>query len=246
MVRNERFSRILCAVALACLSAFFAADAHAQNAEEILKKSRALYGSLNSYSDTGVVLVEYGTSSQDRHTFSTYFDRAPRHFLLEFHKQGGDRYVIWGDPDAFHTWWKTTGQQMDYPNPNNVPAISMSALNTKNTALKIPTLLYSKAQMGGDFNNFTDVEMDGTELIGNRRCYRLVGRASDTYGATGKEVNLRKMTLWIDTETMLIRQVREEAKAIAGQRNRTITVYQPQANPTIQDGKFHFTAPQPQ
>jgi outer membrane lipoprotein-sorting protein len=245
MIRNPRLTRLVFAGVLACLPALFLKAAHAQNADDILKKTRALYGGLSSYSDTGVVIVEYGSSSQDRHSFTTYFNRAPRHLLLDFKKQGGDQYVIWGDSDAFHTWWKTSGQVFDYPNPNNVPAISMSGLNTKNTALKIPTLLYSKAQMGGDFNNLADVELDGTEVIGNHRCYRLVGRTSDTYGATGKEVNIRKMTLWIDIDTMLIRQVREEAKAVAGQRNRTITTYQPQANPKLDDSRFKFNPPQP-
>src|SRR5215467_314755 len=102
------------------------AAAHAQNAESILQKARDTYAQLKSYADTGVMVHEYGTSSVDKHTFSTGFNRSPRHFLFDFHKQGGDRYVIWGDPDAFHTWWQATGQQTDYPNPNNAPAISLS------------------------------------------------------------------------------------------------------------------------
>jgi hypothetical protein len=215
--------------------------ARAESADEILRKSRATYAELKSYSDTGVVRVAYGTSSEDQHTFTTSFNRVPRHFLFEFRKQGGDRYIVWGDPEAFHTWWKTTDAQYDYPNPNNAAAISGSGQNTSGVVLKIPTLLYAKAPLGGDFNNFVDVALDGTEMVAGRSCYRLVGRVSDVYGATGKEVNVRRMTVWIDTDSSLIRQIREESKALPGQRSWTITTYQPKANPAIDAARFTFT-----
>jgi len=38
--------------------------------------------------------------------------------------------VIWGDPDAFHVWWKTTGQVTEYPNPKNTGAITLSDFPT--------------------------------------------------------------------------------------------------------------------
>jgi outer membrane lipoprotein-sorting protein len=215
----------------------------ADGAEQILQKMRDTYTAMKSYADTGVIVNEYGGIS-DRHTFSTSFSRAPRRFLLDFRKQGGDRYVIWADANAFHTWWKTTGQQTDYANPNNAPAISMSGRNTQNSGLKIPALLFSKVNLGGDFNNFADVALDGTEDVGGRRCNRLIGRASDRYAATDKEVNIRKMTLWIDAESSLIRQVREEWKGTPGSITRITTTYQPQANPTLDDAKFAFTPPQ--
>jgi outer membrane lipoprotein-sorting protein len=222
----------------------FGAMAHAQSVENILQKTRDTYAAMKSYADTGVIVREYGAT--DRHTFTTYFIRAPRHFLLDFKKEGGDRYVIWADADAFHTWWKTTAQQTDYANPKNAPAISLSGQNTGNSALKIPTLLYSKVDLGGDFNNFVDATLDGTEEIGGRRCYRVLGRASDSYAATSREVNVRKMTVWIDTESSLIRQIREEWKGAAGSVLRTTTTYQPQANPAIDPAKFNFVPPTPQ
>jgi outer membrane lipoprotein-sorting protein len=226
---------------MAATLALLAVSARAQSADSVLQKMRDTYGAMRSYSDTGVIVNEYGVT--DRHTFSTYFNRSPRHFLLEFNKQGGDRYVIWAEAEAFHTWWKITAQQMDYPNPNNAPAISMSGRNTTGAALKVPALLYSKVDLGGDFNNLADMALDGTENIGGQPCYRLVGRASDRYAATGKEVNVRKMTVWIDTSSSLLRQVREEWKAAGGGVSRVTTTYQPQANPTLDDAKFTFTPP---
>jgi outer membrane lipoprotein-sorting protein len=228
---------------LAAATVLTIAAARAQNTDEILKKMRDTYAAMGSYSDSGVVVNEYG--STDRHTFTTHFHRAPRHFMFDFRKQGGDRFVVWADPAAFHTWWRATGGQYDFPNPNNAAAISGSGQNTKGSALKIPTLLYSKAALGGDFNNFADVVLDGTEEIGGRRCYRLLGRASDSYAATGREVNSRKMTVWIDAGSFLILQILEEWKAPAGSRIRVTTTYLPQANPSLDDSEFRFTPPEP-
>lgn len=210
----------------------------APSADDIAQKMRDTYGTFSSYSDSAVIVREYGAT--DRHTFTTYFNRAPRHFLLDFHKQGGDRYVVWGDPDAFHTWWKTTQQTTDYPNPNNASAITLSGPPTQDAVMKIPTLLYSKANLGGDFTNFADAKLEENEAISGHSCYRVTGKASDRYAASGKEVNIRKMTLWIDTESFLLRQVREEWPPVGGTSTRMTTTYDPQANPTIEPAKFKF------
>jgi outer membrane lipoprotein-sorting protein len=214
----------------------------AQTAESILQKSRDTYGQLKSYADTGVVLYEYGTTSEDKHTFSTAFNRAPRHVLLDFHKQGGDRYVIWADPDAFHTWWKATGQKTDYPNPNNTGALSLSAPQTSGLALKIPTLLYGKA-FESAMLKMKDPGLAGAEDVEGHRCHRISGRASDVYGATGREVNIHQVTAWIDAESFLVRKMAEEFSAPPGQRNRVITTFEPQTNPTLDEAKFKFAPP---
>ena len=222
---------------------FLGSAAHAQSAESILQKTRDTYAQMKSYADSGVVLNQYGASSEDKHTFSTAFSRSPRHFLLDFHKQGGDQYVIWADADAFHTWWKTTGQQTDYPNPNNVPAIGMSGQNTAQVGLKIPTLLWGKA-FSSAMLNIHDPEVDGTEQVSGHPCHRVIGRMSDVYSATGKEVNIRKITVWIDAESFLIRKMTEDFKALPGQRSTVVTTYEPRANSSLDDAQFKFTPPQ--
>jgi outer membrane lipoprotein-sorting protein len=214
-------------------------------ADDIMQKARAMYVALRSYVDTGVVLYESG-SSKDRHTFTTLLNRSPRRFVLDFVKAGGDRYVVWGDPDAFHTWWKTTGQQFDYPNPDNTPALSQSGAHNYGVGNKIPTLLYGRAPLLSDFANFTDLEIEGTEDIGNRHCHRLSGTTRDVYAATGREVNVRKMTVWIDVESLLIRRVVEQWKTtLPGDIKRITTTYEPQANPTIDEKRLRFTPPEP-
>jgi len=213
-------------------------------AEDLFARSRAVYGSLQSYADSGIVLYESGPSIKDRHTFTTIFNRAPRRFVLDFHKLGIDRYVIWGDPDAFHTWWRTTGQRFDYPNPDNLPALNLS--DTKGVGHKIPSLLYGRAPLLSDFSNFTDLTIERTEDVGGRRCQRVAGTTREVYAATGKEINVRKMTVWIDVESLLIRKVVEEMKTtLPGDIWRLTTTYEPQANPTIDESRLRFTPPVP-
>jgi outer membrane lipoprotein-sorting protein len=97
--------------------------------------------------------------------------------------------------------------------------------------------------LGGDFASFAAGKLDGTEVIAGHRCYRLAGQASDSYAASGKEVNIRKMTIWIDAESFLIRQVREEWPPVGGTAPQMTTTYQPQANPPIEEAKFKFVPP---
>jgi outer membrane lipoprotein-sorting protein len=216
-------------------------------ADDIFARSRAMYASLLSYADTGTVDKQYGQggASHDRHTFTTYFKRAPRGYYFEFSKLGGvDRYVIWGDPQAFHTWWKTTVVKTDYPNPNNTGAFTGAGEQTAGSAMQITPLLYAKAQLPGALANFTNIRPSGTEEINGRPCYRLVGTTSESYAATGRVVNARDLTVWIDTESLLVRKVYEKPKdQVAGWLSSVTTTFVPQANPAIDNSRFRFTPP---
>lgn len=212
-------------------------------ADDLWQRSRAAYAALHSYVDTGTVLYEFGVSSQERHSFTTAFSREPRRFYFDFKKAGGDRYVIWGDTDAFHTWWKATDVAQDYPNPNNAGALSLAGPSTVGAASKIPTLLYAKAQLPGDFANVKDVSVAGTETADGHPCQRIVGTAYEVYGATGRQVNERKLTMWIDAESLLIRRVIEDWKPLPGQVSRRTTTFQPVANPPLDDSRFRFVPP---
>jgi outer membrane lipoprotein-sorting protein len=215
-------------------------------ADDVWQRSRAMYAALGSYADTGTVIEEYAASARDQHTFTTVFKKSPRGFLFDFKKQGGGRFVIWGDPDAFHTWWQTTGVRDDYPNPNNLGAFSTADFQTYSSAMKVPLLLYSKAPLQGTFTNFTDPMEDGTEVVAGRKCYRVVGITHDAYSATGREVNVRRLTIWIDAESLVIRKTLEEPRQqLPGQRSRRTTTYVPQINPALDASRFRFTPPEP-
>jgi outer membrane lipoprotein-sorting protein len=240
-----RLRAVLLAVSVLC--AAFCGYSRPVRADDspgaILQHARAVYGDLSSYSDSATVLKEYGVDSKDQQAFSTFFNRTPRHFLLDYRKQNGDRLVIWGDPEAFHSWWKTTGQVSDYPNPNNVAALTLNDFPTDGSITKIPTLLYPKASLAGALTHFDAASLNGTEDIGGQKCYRLAGQTYDVYGQSGKQVNFRKLTVWIDMQTFLVRQIREEGTPAAGSIDRTTTTYQPKANPAIAEGSFKFTPP---
>jgi outer membrane lipoprotein-sorting protein len=214
-----------------------------ESGDDIWTRVRAVYAGLKSYEDTGAVINEYGVDSVDKFPFAMRFSRSPRRFILDYNPQGA-RFVIWGDPDAFHTWWKTTGDQYDFPNPNNTGAFVGGPI--RGTGQKIPTLLYAKASLLSDFSNLTDLVNDGTEAVSGHKCHRLMGITRDVYAATTKEVNVRKMTLWIDAESLLIRKVLEEWKPLPGTRSRVITTYEPRANMPIDDTRFAFKAPEGQ
>src|SRR5712692_776915 len=144
--RLKPFSLLSAGALLLLLLALFSA-APSGATDDVLERSRAMYSALSSYADTGTIEKEYGSAkdpARDRHTFTTYFKRSPRGFYFDFKKEGGDRYVIWGDPEAFHTWWKTTNVKSDYPNPNNTGAFITAGAQTAGSASKIPTLLYKK------------------------------------------------------------------------------------------------------
>jgi hypothetical protein len=244
-VKGSRHRRPWLIAAMFALAFAAPRPANSADAGDVLARSRAMYASLRSYADTGVILEEYGPSSKDKHTFTTYFNRNPRAFYFDFKKNAGDRYVIWGDPEAFHTWWKTTAVKEDYPNPNNLGAFTMAGPQTYGSATKIPPLLYPKAPLHGSFEHFDDPVLDSTEDFGGRRCYRLLGSAHDVYGKTGHEANVRQLTVWIDAESFLIRKVVEQRKAPPGQISRTTTTFEPQANPALDDSRFKFVPPEP-
>ena len=236
----------LAALLMVCASSTTSLDA--QSAIDILDKTKSTYAAMKSYSDTAVVLDYPDATSSNpiskkmaQHTFTTYFSRAPRGFFLDYHRNEGNRFLVWGDPDAFHTWDKYTHVRYDFPNPNNLGAMVGSPAITK-----IPTLLYAKAPLLSDFGFYENVQLNGTEAIEGHPCYRLVGETHDQYASTGKAVNVRKLALWVDTQSFLIRRISQDFGPRPGDGQHTVEeiTYHPLANLPIDEAKFKFTPPE--
>lgn len=220
--------------------------APAESAPDVLAQSRAAYASLDSYADSGTVEVEYGPPGhtvRERHTFRTYF-RRPRSFYFDFVKQrDADRYVVWSDAEAFHSWWRGVGTEQDFPKGSGAAAFAQGTVPTSGALPQIASLLWPDAALVSTLTELGDVTDAGTEAVDGRPCHKLVGEASSRYGRTGREVNARPVTVWIDVETLLVRQVVEESpRGAAGDfLNRTTTVFRPHANPPLDDASFRFT-----
>jgi outer membrane lipoprotein-sorting protein len=216
--------------------------------DDILARTRATYASLRSYADTGTVDIEFGpvgATLKERHTFSTAY-RSPRHFYFDFTKhQKVDRFVVWSDEQTFHTWWQTTGVETTFPKGQGSAAFITSTSQTKNAVTQLAPLLFSQAGLVGTLTEFGDASVAGTETVGGRKCHKLVGIARSVYAATQHVVNVRKTTVWIDAETLLVRRIVEDAPkgTPTGTVLRVTTTFQPQANPTLEDRHFAFVPP---
>jgi outer membrane lipoprotein-sorting protein len=218
---------------------------------EIIDQMRAKYAALKSYSDTGTVTTEYagpggsGPSIVEQHTFTTYY-RAPRQFFFEFVKDpkvGKERFVIWADGADFNTWWSATKVHDTYPKGRGATAFALATFPTKGSVMQIAPLLFAQAGLHGSIVDFTEPRLDGSEDIGGRRCYKVVGQVALAYG-TGTVTSVRPTTIWIDAETLLVRRILEDTPSGTGASvDRVTTIFEPRADPAMDDAHFKFIVP---
>jgi outer membrane lipoprotein-sorting protein len=233
---------------VACVCASFAWTPGSRvvaSSDDVLAKTLSAYAGLKSYSDTASVDTEFGPRNglvREHHTFKTFF-RGPRHFLLDFVKaDNADRFVIWADDEAFHTWWQATGVAEVYPKGQGAGAFVAGGTPTLNALMQIAPLLFSGAGLTGPVTEFGDGKLAGTEAINGHPCQKLVGVGKSVYGMSGNVVNVRQMAIWIDAQTSLVRRVFEDSSDGATV-SRTTTTFDPQVNPALDDAKFLFTPP---
>jgi outer membrane lipoprotein-sorting protein len=236
------------------LSVLAAIATPASSLEDPVAQSRATYAALRSYADTGVVLDQSapGAANVYRHKFKTYY-RAPRNFYFEFQsdaRAGGQRIVIWCDGGDFQSWFSATGQHASYPRGSNTAVLpfQQAAATTRGAVALIPGLIFSGSGLMGTFNEFGDAAEAGTEQVTGRKARKLIGIARSMYQQTQRETNVRRTTVWLDAENLLLRKVFEDTpKGLAASAVIQITVLlEPQANPTLNDRVFTFTVPSQQ
>ena len=216
---------------------------------DVLEQSRAKYAALKTYSDSGTVTTEYGgtlaaPASVEHFTFVTYY-RAPRQFLFDFKgdpKNSDERLVIWSDETDFNTWWSATKVHEVYPKGKGATAFAVTAFPTKSSAMHLAPLLFSQAGLHGSIVDFKLLRTDPTETINGHKCYKLVGEVGLAYG-TGAVTDSRLTTIWIDTESLLVRKIFEDTPKGAAEIERVTTTFDPAGDPKIDDTKFKFTPP---
>ena len=225
---------------------------------EVLANSIKYYSTLASYADTGTVRRESAGTVDDAR-FTTYFRRTTRDLLVDFQSltsltrstkfsidMTSYRTVIWMSKGEMQTYDRRTDAH-EAVNPEGggqVRALQNGNYATQGVSILIPSLLYSQSRLPSTILQIAEAATAGTEEIDGRRCHKITGVAAQFY-PSGQRTNVRAVTVWIDSETQLIRRVFEDTPKnypAGGVLRLTITM-QPQANPTIDDAKFQFTVP---
>jgi hypothetical protein len=106
-------------------------------------------------------------------------------------------------------------------------------------------LLYSQARLPSAVLQIEKATVVGIEAISGRPCHKVTGTAA-AYYPSGKRTGVRPVTVWIDTESRLIRRIIEDTPEGYGDGKATLRItfdYQPQANPPIDDARFQFKVP---
>jgi hypothetical protein len=228
-------------------------------AEDVLRRTKALYPALRSYSDSGTVKTESSGSITTHSYFRTYFVNTPRNFLFDHsntHIQyptirvpTPDRLVIWMRHGHLTSWHSATGVPEEYPDgtSNQLAPFVGSVAGTNGASVLIPSLIYVQAGLVNTIQELGDVTSAGTEMLRGRRCHKLMGIARSVY-PSGQVTNVRPVTVWIDAETYLIRQVFTDTPKgyPAGQIARLTITYEPHLNPPLPDSLFSFTVPSAQ
>ena len=226
-----------------------------------LTKAIAYYATLTSYADSGTVTVDTG-ATVDKARFTTYFRRASRDLFFDFQslssvtvKTGytidmrGHRVLLSMFRGAMQTYQVPTPQplrQIGSDAGAQVRALSGISHPTSGAAIMIPSLLYSQARLPSAILQIEQAAVAGVEAINGRPCHKVSGTAA-AYYPSGKRTGIGPVTVWIDTETQLVRRVIEDTPEGYGDGKATLRItfdYQPQANPAIDDARFQFKAPE--
>ena len=131
-----------------------------------------------------------------------------------------------------------------YPKGKGTTPFITSTYPTAGASTQMASLLFAGAGLVSTMGELADMTPAGTETINGRPAYKLMGVARSMYG-TGYEHNVRRTTVWIDTETLLVRRIFEDTpKGIpAGSRSRKTTTFNAQKNPALDDSQFRFVVP---
>jgi hypothetical protein len=221
---------------------------------ELLNQSIAHYAAIASYADTGTVVREM-PGLVDRWKFKTYFQR-PLNFRFDFQgvsSRSGelvtelsyDHIVLWMIRGELQTYNQRMRSHDVIPPTGNQPAELLSAsVATAGTSVLIPSLLYSKANLPGTLQQIREAVNAGYETVGGHRCHKIIATAAQYY-PSGAKTNVRQVTVWVDTETRLLRKVFEDTSegSPAGTYSRLTVTIDPVTNPTLDEGSFRFTIP---
>jgi outer membrane lipoprotein-sorting protein len=229
---------LLCLVALESQSS--------PSAAELLDRTRAAYAELRSYADTATVTVEEkpigATTIRESYVFTTRF-ATPRKFLFDFRKGAtvdAERFVIWNPGERFSSWWSATGVQEQYAQGQGGDAFANGTFPTAGAALLIAPLLFHTSGLQGPASTILNPRYEGIEKLGDHATHKIIGSVRLNHWSD----TARSTTIWIDTESLLIRKIFEDTPTGMGSAvQRSTTTLDPRANPTLDASHFVFTPP---
>jgi outer membrane lipoprotein-sorting protein len=233
-------------------------------AEDLLAKSMAAYDKLTSYADSGTATRETSGELDVGH-FRTYLRRPPLSFYFEWGRRvqistkrpadslslGGKRQVFWLVNGDLQIYIKdgASAQHRTYPREtsNQPAALAGAKAGTMETITLIPSLLFGKANLVGPIQEIAEISLAGTEDVAGHHCHKLVGIAQSVY-PSGAVTNVRPITVWIDTETLLVRKVFTDTPKgwDLNSVSRFTYTLDPVPNPKLDDATFQFTVPETQ
>jgi hypothetical protein len=223
---------------------------------DVLARSIALYPTLDSYADTGTIVKE-APGMVDRAKFRTYFRNSSLDFLFDFQDvtsqsagvtidTSAGRLVLWmikGELESFDQKLRTH-DTIPRASGRQPAALQNAGAATAGTSILIPSLIFAKANLPGTLLQIREATDAGFEAVNGHRCHKVIGIAAEYY-PSGQMTNVRQVTVWIDTGTLLVRKVFEDTPKgyPAGAYSRRTVTIEPQLNPKLDDGKFQFTVP---
>lgn len=224
---------------------------------EVLTKSMAQYATLTSYADTGTITVDTGGTLEEAR-FATYFRRPTRDLLFDFQAlssttvstkfkidMSGYRTVVWMFKGEMQTYDQALSTHERITPDAQVSALQGTGHPTHGSSIMITSLLYPEARMPSAIRQIQEATLVGVEDITGRRCHKVTGTAF-AYYPSGQRTGVRPVSVWIDTETLLIRRVLEDTPEGYGDGKGVLRYtfdYVPQANPAIDDSRFQFSVP---
>ena len=127
---------------------------------------------------------------------------------------------------------------------DQVAPFRASRAATGDVSILVPSLINVKAQLPGPIQQLEEVELVGEESVGARRSHKLMGIARSYY-PSGQVAEVRRMTVWIDAESYLVRKVfLDTPKGMpVGVVSRLTVTLHPTPNPALSDSVFTFTVP---
>jgi hypothetical protein len=211
---------------------------------DALTPVRERYAALDTYADTGTVLVEQqvdASAISESGSFTTLY-RAPRNFFFEYlddPDSGSDRLVIWCDGGDFQSWWATTNQHEIYDGGRGANAFFNAEYPTQGSSMAVPGLIFARADLGGPVAGLTDIREAGEEEFEGHHFSRI---EADTIVA-GSVIRPHPTTLLVDPQTLLLHRIVEDTPPdFVGLSRRTMT-FAPEAEVEVDDSRFSFTVP---